>query len=95
MSQPLHTLIGMDPSGDGALLLCMIMAAALGVLLLVGFGCVRPPPRPSSRQDAKRRASRVADLGLLSLWRLNRSLGKSAHRQPGDSSTVDKVRTTP
>ena len=94
MSQLLDTLIGMDPSGEGALLLCTIMAAALGVLLVVGFGVVRPP-RQSSRQGEKRRASTTADLGLLSLWRLNRSLGKSAHRQPGDSSTVDTVRTTP
>jgi len=91
MSQLLDTLIGMDPSGEGALLLCTIVAAALGVLLLVGFGLVRPP-RQSSRQGGKRRASTVADLGLLSLWRLNRSLGKSAHAEPGDPPTV---RTTP
>jgi hypothetical protein len=94
MSQLLDTLIGMDPSGEGALLLCAIMAAALGVVLVVGFGLVRPP-RQSSRQGARWRASTVADLGLLSLWRLNRSLGKSDHPQSDDSSTVDTVRTTP
>lgn len=94
MSQLFDTLIGMDPSGEGALLLCTIMAAALGVLLVVGFGLVRPPRQPS-RRGGERRASTAADLGLLSLWRLNRSLGKSAHPQPGDSSTVDTVRTTP
>jgi hypothetical protein len=93
MSQLLDTLIGMDPSGGGALLLCTIMAAALGVLLVVGFGLVRPP-RQSSRPGARRRASTVADLGLLSLWRLNRSLGTRAHAQPGDPPTVDSVRTT-
>jgi len=94
MSQLLDTLIGMDPSGEGALLLCTIMAAALGVLLVVGFGLVRRP-RQSSRPGARRRTSTVADLGLLSLWRLNRSLGKSAHPRPGDPPTVDSVRTTP
>jgi len=94
MSQLFDTLIGMDPSGEGALLLCTIMAAALGVLLVVGFGLVRPP-RQSSRQGGKHGASTVADLGLLSLWRLNRSLGKRAHPRPGDAPAVDPVRTTP
>ncbi len=94
MSQLLDTLIGMDPSGDGALLLCAITAALLGILVAVGFGLVRPA-KHSSRQATKRPASTVADLGLLSLWRLNRSIGKGAHPQPGDSSTVDSARTRP
>ncbi len=94
MSQLLDTLIGMDPSGDGALLLCAITAALLGILVAVGFGLVRPA-KHSSRQAAKRPASTVADLGLLSLWRLNRSIGKSAQPLSGDSPPVDHLRTTP
>jgi hypothetical protein len=94
MSQLLDTLIGMDPSGDGALLLCAITAGLLGILLMVGFGLVRSPRR-SSTLGASRRASSVAELGLPALWRLNRSLGKSAHPRRGDSPSVDPVRTTP
>ena len=59
MSQLLDALIGMDPAGDGALLLCTIVAAALGVVIVVGFGLVRPPSRvPMS--GPKRRASTAA-----------------------------------
>jgi len=94
MSQLLDTLIGMDPAGDGALALCTIMAAALGVLILVGFGLVRPPKR-APMPGAKRRASTVADLDLVALWRLKRSLGKSAQPQSSDSPPVDSVRTPP
>jgi len=94
MSQFLDTLIGMDPSGDGALLLCAITAALLGILVAVGFGLVRPA-KHSSRQAAKRPASTVSDLGLLSLWRLNRSIGKGAHPLSGDSPSVDSARTRP
>jgi hypothetical protein len=94
MSQLADTFVGMDPSGDGALLLCAIMAATLGLLLVVGFGLVRPPQR-SSKPGARRRRSTVADLGVLSLWRLNRSLGKSAHPQTCDAPAVDSVKMTP
>ena len=94
MSQLLDTLIRMDPSGDGALLLCTIMAALLGILLVVGFGLMRPT-RQSPKPGTRRRASTIADLGLPALWRLNRSIVKSADPRTGDSSSVDSVRTTP
>ena len=94
MGQLLDMLIGMDPAGDGALLLCAITAALLGILLVVGFGLMRPP-KQSPRHGPGRRVSSGAELGLPALWRLNRSLGKSAHARPGDSSSVDSVRTTP
>ena len=94
MDQLLDTLIGMDPSGDGALLLCAITAAMLGILLLVGFGLVRPT-RQSPKQGTTRRLSGAGELGLPALWRLNRSIGKSAHPLRGDSPSVDSVRTRP
>jgi hypothetical protein len=92
MSQLIDTLVGMDPAGDGALALCVIMAAVLGVLTAVGFGLVRAPKQLRS-DGAERLASTAADLNLLALWRLNRSLGKSAHPQPGESPPVESVRT--
>ena len=91
MSQLLDTLIGMDPVGGGALLLCAIMAALLGVVIVVGFSLVRP----STRSSRKGGASAAPDLGLLALWHLNRALAKSAHRRPGDSRPVEPVRPTP
>jgi hypothetical protein len=94
MSQLLDTLIGMDPSGDGALLLCVVTAVLIGILLAVGFGLVRPM-RQSPKQGTKRRSSSVAELGLPALWRLNRSLGKGDHPLSSDSPSVDSVRTTP
>ena len=94
MSQLLDRLIGMDPSGEGALLLCAITAALLGILLLVGFGLVRAP-KQSSRQGTSRGAATVAQLGLPALCRLNRSLEQNADPRTGDSSSVDSVRTTP
>jgi hypothetical protein len=94
MGQLLDTLIGTDPSGDGALLLCTITAVLLGILLVVGFGLVRPP-KQSPREGAKRRASAAADLGLPALRRLNRSIAKSAQPRPDNSPSVDPVRTAP
>ena len=94
MGQLLDALIGMDPSGEGALLLCAITAALLGILLLVGFGLVRPT-RQSPRQGMRRRPSGAGELGLPALWRLNRSIGKSAHPLSGDSPSVDSARTRP
>jgi len=94
MSQLLDTLIGMDPAGDGALLLCTIVAAALGVLIVVGFGLLRQPKR-APIPGAKRRASTAADLDVLALWRLNRSLGKTAGPESSDSPMVDSVRRPP
>ena len=94
MSQLLDTLIGMDPSGDGALLLCAVTAALLGILIVVGFGLVRPT-RQAPRQGTKRRSSSLAELGLPALWRLNRSIGKGDRPLSGDSPSVDSVRTTP
>ncbi len=75
MSQLLDTLAGMDPAGDAALLLCVIIAALLGVVILVGFGLIQPPAR-LGRKGARRRASTAADLDLLALWRLKGTLGK-------------------
>jgi hypothetical protein len=94
MSQLLDTLIGMDPSGDGALLLCVITSMLLGMLLVVGFGLVRPT-RQSRKQGTRLRSPSVAELGLPALWRLNRSIGKSDQFLSGDSPSVDSVRTTP
>ena len=94
MSQLLDTLIGMDPSGDGALLLCVFTAVLIGILLAVGFGLVRPT-RQSPKQGTSRRSSSVAELGLPALWRLNRSLGKGDHPLSDDSPSADPIRTTP
>ena len=95
MSQLLDALIGMDPAGDGALLLCTIVAAALGVVIVVGFGLVRPPSRVPMSGPKKRRASTAADLDVLELWRLKRSLGKRAGPRSSDSPAVDSVGTPP
>ncbi len=94
MSQLLDTLIGMDPSGDGALLLCAVTAALLGMLIVVGFGLVRPKSQ-SPRQGTRRRSSSLVELGLPALWRLNRSIGKGDHPLSADSPSVESVRTTP
>src|SRR5216683_453222 len=69
MGQLLDALIGMDPSGEGALLLCAITAAMLGILLLVGFGLVRPT-RQSPKQGTTRRLSGAGELGLPAVGRL-------------------------
>ena len=94
MSQLLDTLIGMDPSGDGALLLCAITAALLGILQVVGFGLVRPT-RQSPKQGTRGRSSDAGELGLPALWRLNRSISKSTHRLSSDSASADSMRTPP
>jgi hypothetical protein len=72
VTQLLDRLANLDPSGDEALLLCAIVAALLGALILLSFGLMRAPKRPSAA------TRNTKELDLVTLWRLRRSLRRGA-----------------
>ena len=73
ITQLFEQLANLDPSGDEALLLCTIVAALLGALILLGFGLVHVPKRSSPPGRTAK------ELDLVTLWRLRRSLRRDTN----------------
>jgi len=79
----------MDPAGDEALLLCAIVAALLGGLIVLGFGLVQAPKHSSTRRR------KTTELDLVTLWRLGRSLRKGKRPESRGARVDNSVKTTP
>ena len=87
MTQLFNRLASLDPSGDEALLLCAVVAALLGALILAGFGLVHAPKRTSAL------ARNTKELDLLMLWRLRRSLRRGTKPARYEARTESSVKT--
>ena len=72
ITQLLDRLASLDPSGDEALLLCAIVGALLGALILLGFALTHAPKRSSVATRSTK------ELDIVTLWRLRRSLRTGA-----------------
>ena len=88
ITQLLDRLASLDPSGDEALLLCAIVGALLGALILLGFGLVHAPKRSSAP------TRRTKELDLVTLWRLRRSLQRDANPKRYEARAESSVKPT-
>ena len=88
ITQLLDRLASLDPSGDEALLLCAIVGALLGALILLGFGLMHAPKRSSAP------TRNTKELDVVTLWRLRRSLRRGAKRALYEARAESSVKTT-
>ena len=88
MTQLFDRLGSLDPSGDEALLLCAIVAALLGALIVLGFGLGHAPKRSFAP------ARNTKELDLITLWRLRRSLRRGAKAARYEARAENSVKTT-
>ncbi len=75
LNSVLDRLLGIDPTGFEAAVLCAVTGALFAVLIGLGFLLVRQAER-AGRRWTQRNSGELAEPDVLALWRLNRSLGR-------------------
>ncbi len=83
----LWQVVGMDPAGAEAMALCVAAALVLAVLVLGGFLMIGRANR--RRAQARNPSSGSEALGVVALWRLNRSMRRVSPAPRAKSSFAD------
>lgn len=89
---------GLEPTSPEAMALCIAAGAVLVGLIAVGFALLRRTDRPTSQEVGGSDGAAPREIGILGLWRLNRTLhggrtpDQRGHR-PGVPGIPRHVRT--
>lgn len=89
ITQLLDRLASLDPSGDEALLMCAIVAALLGGLIVLGFGVVH------GQKSSLAKARKADEPDFVMLWRLRQSLRKGERARSRVARVDNSVKTAP